>query len=351
MARQFLVRTLWLVLAGLVLLPATARAQSVFTGTVKDSSGAVMPGVTVEAASPVLIEKVKSAVTDENGQVPHRRSSSRPLHDDVHAHRLQHGDARSRSRRQLHGDHQHRARRRHAAGIGDGVRRLAGRRRAEQRQAAGAEPRGAERGADRRHHPGPRPARGRRHAERARRGRLARHAADLLQRPRPGRRADGGAGRRHDDQRHDGRRRRAGVSQRDDDAGSRLPDGRRQRRDDHRRRQHEPDPEGRRQPVARRGQGLQVARVVAGRQPDRRSARAERHRGRQDRQLLRVERRAGRSDPPQQAVVLRRVPPRQVRPADRQHLLHSRERARSRSASAPASRARRSANRASRTRR
>lgn len=44
-----------------------ARAQSVFTGTVKDTSGAVMPGVTVEAASPVLIEKVKSAISDENG--------------------------------------------------------------------------------------------------------------------------------------------------------------------------------------------------------------------------------------------------------------------------------------------
>ena len=44
-----------------------AQAQSVFTGTVKDTSGAVMPGVTVEAASPVLIEKVKSTITDENG--------------------------------------------------------------------------------------------------------------------------------------------------------------------------------------------------------------------------------------------------------------------------------------------
>ena len=68
MARKFLVRTFWLVLASLVLVPALARAQSVFTGTVKDTSGAVMPGVTVEAASPVLIEKVKSAITDENGQ-------------------------------------------------------------------------------------------------------------------------------------------------------------------------------------------------------------------------------------------------------------------------------------------
>ena len=67
MARKFVVRTFLLVLASLVLVPALARAQSVFTGTVKDTSGAVMPGVTVEAASPVLIEKVKSTITDESG--------------------------------------------------------------------------------------------------------------------------------------------------------------------------------------------------------------------------------------------------------------------------------------------
>ena len=68
MARKFFVRTFLLVLASLILVPTLALAQSVFTGTVKDTSGAVMPGVTVEAASPVLIEKVKSAITDENGQ-------------------------------------------------------------------------------------------------------------------------------------------------------------------------------------------------------------------------------------------------------------------------------------------
>ena len=43
-----------------------ARAECVH-GNVKDTSGAVMPGVTVEAASPALIEKVRSAITDENG--------------------------------------------------------------------------------------------------------------------------------------------------------------------------------------------------------------------------------------------------------------------------------------------
>src|SRR6476620_5703785 len=54
-------------LACLLALPATARAQSAFAGVVKDATGAVLPGVTVEAASPALIEKVRSATTDTNG--------------------------------------------------------------------------------------------------------------------------------------------------------------------------------------------------------------------------------------------------------------------------------------------
>src|SRR5438270_4390854 len=53
----------------LVLLPVIASAQtSAVAGTVKDTSGAVLPGVTVEASSPALIEKVRSAVSDGNGQ-------------------------------------------------------------------------------------------------------------------------------------------------------------------------------------------------------------------------------------------------------------------------------------------
>ncbi len=55
-------------LVGLVLLPAAVFAQASITGTVKDTSGAVLPGVTVEAASPALIEKVRTAVTDGSGQ-------------------------------------------------------------------------------------------------------------------------------------------------------------------------------------------------------------------------------------------------------------------------------------------
>ena len=51
------------------LLPAAALAQEgQIAGTVRDSSGGVIPGVTVEATSPALIEKVRSAITDTNGQ-------------------------------------------------------------------------------------------------------------------------------------------------------------------------------------------------------------------------------------------------------------------------------------------
>ena len=56
-----------LALACLCVAPASAFAQSTLTGVVKDTSGAVLPGVTVEAASPVLIEKMRSAVTDSTG--------------------------------------------------------------------------------------------------------------------------------------------------------------------------------------------------------------------------------------------------------------------------------------------
>ena len=64
-----------LVLAGVVLVPTVASAQAALAGVVQDTSGAVLPGVTVEAASPVLIEKVRTTVTDGNGryQIPDLR--------------------------------------------------------------------------------------------------------------------------------------------------------------------------------------------------------------------------------------------------------------------------------------
>ena len=60
------------VVSGSILLPRLGWAQSATTGSiaglVRDTTGAVLPGVTVEAASPALIEKVRTVVTDDQGQ-------------------------------------------------------------------------------------------------------------------------------------------------------------------------------------------------------------------------------------------------------------------------------------------
>ena len=73
----------FIVALGCLALPATARAQSAFTGVVKDTSGAVLPGVTVEAASPALIEKTRSVVDRRKRRLPPGRSAARRLHADV----------------------------------------------------------------------------------------------------------------------------------------------------------------------------------------------------------------------------------------------------------------------------
>ena len=51
-----------------LLFPSALHAQGSIAGVIKDTSGAVLPGVTVEAASPALIEKVRSVVSDGTGQ-------------------------------------------------------------------------------------------------------------------------------------------------------------------------------------------------------------------------------------------------------------------------------------------
>src|SRR5881396_1062629 len=56
------------VLVWVVAVPSAAYSQASIAGVVKDTSGAVLPGVTVEAASPALIEKTRSVVTDGTGQ-------------------------------------------------------------------------------------------------------------------------------------------------------------------------------------------------------------------------------------------------------------------------------------------
>ena len=58
----------WLLLAGLALWPASAAAQSAIGGQVTDNTGGILPGVTVEASSPELIEGSRIAVTDGQGR-------------------------------------------------------------------------------------------------------------------------------------------------------------------------------------------------------------------------------------------------------------------------------------------
>jgi hypothetical protein len=57
-----------LLLACMTLAPTVAFAQASLAGLVQDTSGGVLPGVTVEAASPALIEKARTTTTDANGR-------------------------------------------------------------------------------------------------------------------------------------------------------------------------------------------------------------------------------------------------------------------------------------------
>ena len=146
-----------LAVAGSTLLPSVAAAQSVVTGIVRDTSGAVMPGVTVEAASPALIEGVRTAVTDSNGayRIVDLRPGIYTLKYELTGFNTQVRDGFELAG-ELHGHGQYRPDGRHPAGKRHGVGCFAGGRRAEQRQAAGADARRAERGAHRGHDSGPR---------------------------------------------------------------------------------------------------------------------------------------------------------------------------------------------------
>jgi hypothetical protein len=69
--RRFLSRLL--VLAGVLLLPASVFAQAAIAGTTKDASGAVMPGVTIEASSPVRRGDACVAPTPTTSYIRSRR--------------------------------------------------------------------------------------------------------------------------------------------------------------------------------------------------------------------------------------------------------------------------------------
>ena len=68
-AARCLVRAMLVSVVGLGALAGPAMAQSgTIAGAVKDTTGALLPGVTVEASSPALIEQVRSTVTDASGE-------------------------------------------------------------------------------------------------------------------------------------------------------------------------------------------------------------------------------------------------------------------------------------------
>src|SRR5712692_5418797 len=60
-------RSALMLLVGVALPPTVLQAQTAIAGVVRDTSGAVLPGVTVEAASSALIEKARTVVTDAEG--------------------------------------------------------------------------------------------------------------------------------------------------------------------------------------------------------------------------------------------------------------------------------------------
>src|SRR6266498_734770 len=68
MPKSAVVASIVVALASLLMLPNAAHAQSAIAGVVKDPSGAVLPGVSVEASSDVLIEKTRTVMTDGSGQ-------------------------------------------------------------------------------------------------------------------------------------------------------------------------------------------------------------------------------------------------------------------------------------------
>ncbi len=115
--RELRMRTFVRIMAGaafLALLPGVVSAQgtSTISGVVRDASGAVLPGVTVEAASPALIEKVRSVTTDGSGQYAIIQLRPGIYTVTFTLAGLQHREARRRrAHRGLHRDDQRRARR------------------------------------------------------------------------------------------------------------------------------------------------------------------------------------------------------------------------------------------------
>ena len=231
--------------------PLAATAQSAISGIVRDTTGAVLPGVTVEATSPVLIEKTRTAVTDAEGRytivdlrpgmytVAFTLSGFNTLRREglelpTNFTCTINADLRVGVARRI--DHRH--------------RRRAGRRRPEHAAHAGADPRPARLGADGAQLLGPCGADARRPDDEHRRRRQPADGADLHDRPRLAPDRHDRAGRRHAAEQPDERRPGAGLLQRRGERGDELPDERRRRRRLGRRRAHQHDPEGGREPLS-----------------------------------------------------------------------------------------------------
>ena len=96
-----------LLVMGLALFPGVAAAQSTISGVVTDASGAVLPGVSVEASSPALIEKTRSRDDRRSGSLHHRRHPAGRLFGHVHPPGVHRGQPRrDPGRRECHGSAQ-----------------------------------------------------------------------------------------------------------------------------------------------------------------------------------------------------------------------------------------------------
>ena len=295
----------WLWSVFLSLLPAIAFAQSAITGVVKDATGAVLVGVSVEAASDALIERVRAAVTDSQGvyRIVDLRPGTYAVTFSLQGFRGFKREGSAAAVR-VHGHRQRRARPGPGGRPRDRHRQLADGGHDDGGAHARAQSRGNRPDSHRPHHSRHGAAHRRHQLEPARHRRRAGHAADLHEHARDVDRQQHRDGGRHARERAAARRRRAELLQRRDESGSELSDERHRRRHGRRRRAPQHDSARGRQPVQRRLQGVGPARRVAVGQPHRPSPRARADGGQRHRSHRGLHRGARRPAAEGPAVVL-----------------------------------------------